>query len=68
MKKKLKQVLKLNLFLTSTMIICDLLIVHRHTNDDQSAVRQVSASRQMKIPKKLRTIHFDEEQEFSDDK
>ncbi|TGD21167.1 hypothetical protein EGT49_11870 [Companilactobacillus suantsaicola] len=68
MKKKLKQVLKLNLFLTSTMIICDLLIVHHHTNDDQSAVRQVSASRQMKIPKKLRTIHFDEEQEFSDDK
>lgn len=50
------------------MIICDLLIVHHHTNDDQSAVRQVSASRQMKIPKKLRTIHFDEEQEFSDDK
>jgi hypothetical protein len=50
------------------MIICDLLIVHHHTNDNQSAVRQVSASRQMKIPKRLRTIHFDEEQEFSDDK
>lgn len=49
------------------MILGDLLIIHHHTNDNQDAVRQVSASNQMRIRKGLKTVHADEEFEHSDD-
>ncbi|AUI71348.1 hypothetical protein COSHB9_02450 [Companilactobacillus alimentarius] len=67
MKKKLKKLIRLNIFFTSAMILGDLLIVHHHTNDNQDAVRQVSASNQMRIRKGLKTVHADEEFEHSDD-
>ncbi|KAE9563235.1 hypothetical protein ATN96_10965 [Companilactobacillus paralimentarius] len=65
MKKHLKKIIRLNIFFTSAMIICDFFIVHPHTNDSSFVVHQVSASNQMKIKHKHNNVHSDEEQEFS---
>ncbi|WP_119325479.1 hypothetical protein [Companilactobacillus musae] len=49
MKKKLQKILKLNVLLTASIIICDLFILHHHNTRDNPVAHQVAASHQMKL-------------------
>jgi len=67
LKKRFKQILQLNTFLTASIIAADLFFLHHH-NEPDSHVRQVTTSKKMLLRpiSKLRSIQSNEEEEFND--